>query len=77
MLFDSKYQKLHYRHRVEKLFARLKPMRGIATRFDKLRVMDEGIVKLGLLGEGVPSACFQPPFFHAISISGDVAHVQA
>jgi transposase len=37
------------RHRVENLFARLKHMRGIATRFDKLGVMDEGTVKLGLI----------------------------
>jgi transposase len=37
------------RHRVENLFARLKHMRGIATRFDKLGVMYEGTVKLGII----------------------------
>lgn len=40
----TKYKK---RHRVENLFARLKHLRGIATRFDKLKVMYEGNVKLG------------------------------
>ena len=41
----SKYKK---RHRVENLFARLKHFRAIATRYDKLKIIFEGTVKLGL-----------------------------
>jgi transposase len=37
------------RHRVENIFARLKHLRSIAMRFDKLKVMYEGNVKLGLI----------------------------
>ena len=42
----SKYKK---RHRVENLFARLKHFRGIATRYDKLKTMYAGSVKIGLI----------------------------
>lgn len=35
-----------YRHLVENLFARVKPCRGLATRFDKLKQHHEGVVAL-------------------------------
>jgi len=42
----AKYKK---RHRIENLFARLKHFRGIATRYDKLKLIFEGTVKMGLI----------------------------
>jgi transposase len=42
----SKYKK---RHLIENLFARLKHYRGIATRYDKLKKMFEGTVKMGII----------------------------
>lgn len=41
--------KYRNRHRIENMFARLKHFRGIATRYDKLKKMYEGTVKIGLL----------------------------
>ena len=35
------------RHRVENIFARLKHLRSIAMRYDELKVMYDGNVKLG------------------------------
>ena len=60
MLTDSSWAKLQKslrevgcyatdKHLIENLFARLKQYRAIATRYDKLKLMFEGTVKMGII----------------------------